>query len=125
MIVSGTQVIAELTGCNKLLLNDEQELRKILSAGIKECGFTQVQITSHQFSPIGVTAIAIVSESHVAIHTFPEFGHVSIDAYHCSEDSTPLYRLLNFLKKALSAQEVKSIEISRGHKLSVQHRVGG
>lgn len=122
MKVFGTQIIAELTGCDKLLLNNEEKLTKILSVGIEECGLTQVQISSHHFSPIGVTAIAIISESHVAIHTFPEFGHVSIDVYHCSDDATPLYRLLKFLKNTLSAQEVNSIEVSRGNDLSVQGR---
>lgn len=120
MKVDGRQLVAELTGCNKALLNDEKRLTVLLTAGIIESGLTQVHMSSHKFQPIGVTLIAIISESHVALHTFPESGHASLDVYHCNADSAPLYRLLKFLQSALGADNATHLEISRGAALNLQ-----
>lgn len=118
MKISGTHLVAELAGCDRLLLNDENKLKAILADGIRECGLTLVQMSSHKFTPVGVTVIAIISESHVALHTFPEAGHASLDIYHCTADTPPLHLLLTFLKTHFSATEVSHLQIARGSKLA-------
>lgn len=115
----GIHVAAELAGCPSDLLNDEHGLRALLGAGLRECGFLQLNCVSHQFHPIGVTVISIINESHVAIHTYPEARHASIDIFHCSTSSDSLFELLAFLKEGLRAQTCKVIEIFRGNRLHV------
>ncbi len=115
----GIQLVAELNGCSPNILNDEKQLRSLLTEAIHKCGLYQLNILSHKFDPIGVTVISIINESHVAIHTFPEANHASIDIFHCSNESDSLLKLLNFLKTELNAQEVKFMEISRGSALGV------
>jgi len=79
-------------------LNNKKKLRQILKTGIHKCGLTLKRLSSHQFNPVGVTVTAIISESHIAIHTYPEARHVSIDIFTCSADSQTPLKLLNFLK---------------------------
>ncbi|NIR49353.1 adenosylmethionine decarboxylase [candidate division KSB1 bacterium] len=117
MKTSGIELIAELNGCSSVILNDEEKLKHTLTDGIVKCGLHQVSVNSHKFQPIGVTVISIINESHIAIHTYPEAHHASVDIFHCSTDAEPLMNLLDFLKNTLNAKSVKFMEVSRGQKL--------
>jgi S-adenosylmethionine decarboxylase proenzyme len=119
MKTSGIQLIAEFIDCPPNLLNDENQLSLALTEGINKCGMHQVSLLSHKFDPIGVTVISIINESHIAIHTYPEAHHASIDIFHCSSESRSLFELLEHLKHKLRPQTVKFIEISRGDKLEL------
>ena len=120
MKTSGIQIIAEFSGCPPGLLNDEKRLKSILIEGINTCGLFQLNIISHKFEPIGVTVISIINESHIAIHTYPEARHASIDIFHCSPESESAFRLLKYLSKKLQSQDVKFIEVNRGDKLALR-----
>lgn len=118
----GNQLIAELTHCSNKILNNRAELEKILSFAIKECQIEQKGITSHQFKPIGVTVISIVSESHIAIHTYPEAQHVSIDIFTCSNDHRKSYQLLKCLEKSFKAKTSRTMRIFRGNPLAIKEK---
>ena len=120
MNTSGIHIIAEFSGCPPDLLNDEEQLKSILIDGINKCELFQLDTISHKFEPIGVTVISIINESHVAIHTYPEARHASIDIFHCSKESESAFRLLNSLSKKLQSQDVKFIEINRGDELALR-----
>lgn len=120
MKTDGIQLIAELNGCDSSLLDDRERLGRILSAGIERCGFHQISLNSHKFTPVGLTIIAIISESHIAIHTYPEAHHASVDIFHCSNDSRPLHDLLHYLKENFCAHSIKFMEVTRGQKLELQ-----
>jgi len=115
----GTQIIAEFLHCRKEVLNDREALEAILTEGIRECGLTFVNITSHCYSPLGITTIAVISESHVAIHTYPEARHASIDVFTCSPQRDPTARLLQYLIGALGPTTTRVAEISRGNPIEV------
>ncbi len=119
MNTSGIHLIAELSGCAPGLLNDENRIKSILIDGLKTCGLFYLNISSHKFDPIGVTVISIINESHIAIHTYPEAQHASLDIFHCSTESESLYKLLKFLSSKLQSQTVKFIEIKRGDQLAI------
>ncbi|MFQ5824068.1 MAG: adenosylmethionine decarboxylase [bacterium] len=116
---SGIQLIAEFYGCSTDVLNHERILKQVLMDGIEKSNLHQINVTSHKFDPIGITVIAIINESHIAIHTYPEAHHASIDIFHCSTDSYALFRLLEFLQNNLHPKSVKFMEISRGDKLEI------
>ena len=114
---AGTHLIAELSGCPAELLNDAGRLEAILTEGIRASGLHHLNVVSHQFDPFGVTIVAIISESHVALHTYPENGHVSLDIFHCSQESAPAEALRQYLASALGAQKAETMLIQRGEKL--------
>jgi spermidine synthase len=117
----GKQFIAEFINCSTDILNDEQNIEYILSNGIKKRGLNLVSINSHCFNPIGVTSIAIVAESHIAIHTYPEARHISLDIFTCSNDSQPPVNLLHFLKEKLDPDTVRIAAVTRGNPLEITH----
>lgn len=114
MKTAGIQILAELHNCDPTLLNDVNVLQDLICSSIAANGFNLVRVTGHQFKPAGVTIVAIISESHVCLHTFPESRHVSLDVFHCGSDEKPLVRFLGELKRCLKAEEVESMLVERG-----------
>jgi len=115
----GKQIIAEFINCSGRALNNKEEIESILAEGIQKSGLTLIGITGKQFFPVGVTSIAIISESHVAIHTYPEAGHASLDIFTCANGARNINKLLKFLREKLRPQTVRLMEIQRGNPLTV------
>ena len=70
-------------------LNKIEDVKPILDKIVKDCGLNVVNVSSHQFEPIGVTMVYVLSESHLSIHTYPEKGIVYMDLFCCSETFDP------------------------------------
>jgi S-adenosylmethionine decarboxylase len=109
--VVGRHVIAELLGGNPNLLNDERYLRAALKEAAERAGGTVLDVTSHKFTPQGVTALALLSESHISIHTWPEHGYSAVDVFTCGSHTNPQLAC-DFLKKALecTGESIKVLE---------------
>lgn len=114
----GSQIIAEFIHCHRDILNHKEELEALLKTGIERYDLKLKALNSYQFDPVGVTAIAIIGESHVALHTYPEAQHLSLDIFTCSPGSPNPQLLMNFLKEALEPEFVRYKELNRG--LSVE-----
>jgi S-adenosylmethionine decarboxylase proenzyme len=116
----GTHLLVEFCDCrNAALLDDVEQIEELIRKGLKVANFTLVELFSHKFFPIGVTSVAIISESHVSIHTYPETGHASIDIFHCSDGSAQLLLLMEFLKLHFKPAQSLYAEAVRGRKLQI------
>ena len=71
---------------------DPKALRGMFDELLRKAGFNVLSCTEHHFSPQGYTALWLLSESHFAVHTFPEFGRTYIELSSCN-----LHFYLNFL----------------------------
>ena len=109
--VVGRHVIAELLGGNPNLLNDERYIRAILKEAAERAGGTVLDVTSHKFTPQGVTALALLSESHISIHTWPENSYAAVDVFTCGNHTNPQLAC-DFMKKSLecTVESVKVLE---------------
>jgi S-adenosylmethionine decarboxylase len=109
--VVGRHVIAELLGGNPNLLNDERYIRAILKEAAERAGGTVLDVTSHKFTPQGVTALALLSESHISIHTWPENSYAAVDVFTCGSHTNPQLAC-DFMKKSLecTGESVKVLE---------------
>lgn len=114
----GNHIVSELINC-KSDLNDERAISEMVRNGINQCRLGLIKVISHRFSPIGVTVIAIISESHVAVHTFPEAKHASVDIYTCSKTPEPTNALLLYFKEVLRPQSTRTIRVKRGDELEI------
>lgn len=76
----------ELWGCQSL--NSVSVVELALREATEACGATLLDLSVHPFSPIGITGVAVVSESHIVIHTWPEYGYAAVDVFTCG-DSDP------------------------------------
>ncbi len=98
----GKHLILELYGCNSEKLNDELYLRYQLNSAAKLAKASVLNIVSHKFEPYGVTAIALLAESHLSIHTWPESKYSAIDIFTCGRNMKPNLAS-QFLIKSLEA----------------------
>ncbi|AHH96202.1 adenosylmethionine decarboxylase [Kutzneria viridogrisea] len=110
---TGQHVLAEMEGIEAALLNDEQRLREILATVLDQAGATVLEVTSKQFEPQGVTVLALLSESHASLHTYPEIGKVFVDVFTCGHRAKPEFAV-QLLAEALRTPVVHAKTIRRG-----------
>ena len=82
-------LLLELYRCDCEKLNDESFLRCILNRAAKLANATVLNLISNKFEPQGVTAIALLAESHISIHTWPESNYSAVDIFTCVKNMMP------------------------------------
>ena len=97
-------LLLELYGCDREKLNDECFLRCILNRAAKLANATVLNLISNKFEPQGVTAIALLAESHISIHTWPESNYSAVDIFTCGQNMYPELAS-QYLIQALKAEE--------------------
>ncbi len=85
----GRHCILELYQCDHAKLNDEAFIRTTITSSAKIAGATLINLVTHSFKPQGVTGLALLSESHISIHTWPEIGYAAIDVFTCGDHTMP------------------------------------
>lgn len=113
MKVLGTHLLAELTGCDAAVLDDLDRLQEIFNAAAGVAGATIVNTTSHRFAPHGVSVVVVISESHISVHTWPEYGYASVDFYTCGDAVQP-HKGLDYIRQQLGATDAQVQEVPRG-----------
>jgi S-adenosylmethionine decarboxylase len=98
----GKHCILELYDCDSDRLDDESFLRSAISNAALRAGATLLQLISHRFEPHGVTGLALLAESHISIHTWPESGYAAVDVFTCGDHTMP-ERACRELAEALGA----------------------
>lgn len=109
----GHQIVAEFYQCNSALLDDVEYIAKAMFDSAQVAGATIITQTFHHFSPYGVSGAVIIAESHLAIHTWPEYGYAAVDLFTCGS-SVSSEKAFDYLKKALEAEHVSTVELRRG-----------
>ncbi len=109
----GKHLLLELQDCDKEVLNDISFLRNTLLAAARECGATILGESFHQYSPQGISGIVIIAESHLFIHTWPEYGYAAADIFTCGNSVQP-ERAVEILMRELGSKNHSMVEIRRG-----------
>ena len=106
----GRHCILELYQCDHAKLNDEAFIRTTITSSAKIAGATLINLVTHSFKPQGVTGLALLAESHISIHTWPEIGFAAIDVFTCGDHTMPekACKLLSkeFLSKKFSFKNI-------------------
>ena len=97
-------LLLELYKCDYEKLNDESFLRCSLNRAAKFAKATVLNLISNKFEPQGVTAIALLAESHISIHTWPESNYSAVDIFTCGRNMLPEHAS-EYLIEALKAEE--------------------
>ena len=105
----GIHLIADYYGCDFERVNSPEFLEETLLEAVSVAGATLVQSVVHQFSPQGITAVAVVEESHFSIHTWPEFGYVAVDVFTCGNCSGELAEEVFHRKLKAKSKEIQWI----------------
>ena len=98
----GVHCILELYDCSPDRLNDRPLIAEALREAAKIAKSTLLGEVNHQFTPHGVTALALLAESHISIHTWPEDGYAAVDVFTCGEHTQP-EDACQYLAKVLQA----------------------
>ena len=111
--VLGVHHIAELCGCNVDLLNDSEFISTSLRQAVEHANATLLEEIKYEFTPQGITAVCLLSESHISIHTWPEKGYAAVDIFTCGSHTMP-ERACRFMADALESVEPKFTVLKRG-----------
>ena len=118
----GNHLLLELYGCNSEKLNDELYLRCQLNSAAKLAKASVLNIVSNKFEPYGVTAIALLAESHLSIHTWPESQYSAIDIFTCGRNMKPKLAS-QFLIECLEASNYLLKSIARAFPSQIENQI--
>ena len=109
----GRQLLLELKECDKEVINDLSFLKGVMLKAADEAGATVLGESFHQFNPHGVSGVVVIAESHLFIHTWPEYGYVGIDIFTCGDSVQP-EKAAEILVRKLGAKNYSALELQRG-----------
>lgn len=111
----GTHIIAELFDCQNI--NNLSFVRTALIEAARVCGATILHTKFHQFSPQGLTGYILLAESHISIHTWPEYNYAAVDVFTCGPMNTE--KAVHYLVGQFNAQKVDIRKMERGAKKAI------
>ena len=109
----GRHLLVEYSGCDREILDDVECIQRLIEEAAVEAGATIVQSVFHRFNPFGVSGVVVIAESHLAIHTWPEYGYAAVDLFTCGTQVDP-WKSHGFLREALGATSIETNEVPRG-----------
>lgn len=111
---AGAHLIIDLYDARKL--DDLPYIRETLKECVEKAGATLLHIHLHPFQPMGVSGVAVLAESHISVHTWPEAGYAAFDVFMCGEAKPE--KCVEVLKRAFAPARTEVSEILRGEKVA-------
>lgn len=128
MRILGQHVLVEFYECNKNTLNDTALIQKHMEEAAVKSNATIVSSSFHRFNPHGVSGVVVIAESHLAIHTWPEYNYAAVDLFTCGSNVNP-WIAFELLFDRLEALNYSTNEVSRGlpdtedsYDIQIQHK---
>lgn len=112
MRTEGKHIIMDASGCSPELLNDLNYLKELLVEAAEKANATVLNVAFHHFTPQGVSGVVVISESHLSIHTWPEYGYAALDFYTCGDIDPKA--ACEYVADSLKAGHVLTTEVARG-----------
>lgn len=109
----GTHLLIELRDCSPEILKSLEKVRNALVSAAKEAKATIVDISFHEFNPFGISGVVVIAESHLTIHTWPEYGYAAVDIFTCGDIIKPEVAA-SYLIKQFECKNPSVVEIKRG-----------
>ncbi len=109
----GTHLLLELRDCNPKTLSSLEFVQETLKNAALEAKATIVEVAFHEFSPFGISGMVVIAESHLSIHTWPEYGYAAVDVFTCGDLIDPRVAA-TFLIEKFECKSPSIIEMKRG-----------
>ena len=109
----GRHTTADFYGCRHAPLNDLDQLQTLVATAVTAANLRMLSVQSYQFEPEGITVVALLTDGHMGIHTYPELGFAAIDIFTCDSQSLP-EKALASIKTVLAPEKTKNTLIKRG-----------
>jgi len=102
--VVGRHIYGNLIGCPSELLSNEEYLKGVVVEAAQKGNMTLLDVKTWKIG-VGVTVVAVILESHITIHTWPEYGYATLDVYSCGSHTDP-YKAFRYIASKLHPKKV-------------------
>jgi len=109
----GRHLLLELLDCDPEALNSLDIVRTSMVEAAKRAQATIIDVVFHEFNPFGISGVVVIAESHLAIHTWPEYRYAAVDVFSCGESLQPQLAV-DYLVEQLGAARASVVELQRG-----------
>jgi S-adenosylmethionine decarboxylase len=109
----GIHLLIEFTLCNRQKIDNIDYLESVMSQAAEVAGATVLKTAFQDFNPQGVSGVVVIAESHLTIHSWPEYGYAAVDIFTCGTKVDP-FKAAQFLKEELEAEDMQVKYFQRG-----------
>ena len=109
----GIHLLLELKDCNTGIIKNLDEVRNSMVSAAKKARATIIDVSFHEFSPFGISGMVVIAESHLSIHTWPEYGYAAVDIFTCGDVIKP-EAAARFLIDKFGCKNPSMTEMKRG-----------
>ncbi len=113
MYALGTHLLVELRDCNPAILRSLENVRDALVSAAKEAKATIIDISFHEFNPFGISGMVVIAESHLSIHTWPEYNYAAVDIFTCGDVIKPEVAAASIIER-FESKSPSMVEMKRG-----------
>jgi S-adenosylmethionine decarboxylase len=109
----GRHLLLELFDCDAEAINSLETVKTSMVEAAKRAQATIVDVVFHEFNPFGISGVVVIAESHLAIHTWPEYRYAAVDVFSCGDVLQPQVAA-DYLVEQLGASRASVVELQRG-----------
>lgn len=106
-------MLLELFDCDAQVINNLETVKGTLVEAAKRAQATIVDVVFHEFNPFGISGVVVIAESHLSIHTWPEYRYAAVDIFSCGDVLKPDVAA-NYLVEQFGAERASIVELQRG-----------
>ncbi len=99
--------------------NSPEAVRAAIVDACDQGNLSLLKVFIHQFKPFGISGVAMIAESHITIHTWPEYSFIAVDIYSTKKD-VDVDRMARAMKAAFAPGQVNQVEIQRGKRRNIR-----
>ncbi len=109
----GKHLLVELKDCNPEIIKDLNTVREAMLTAARQARATIIDVAFHEFSPFGISGMIVIAESHLSIHTWPEYGYAAVDIFTCGDIIKPELAA-RYLIERFESKNPSIVEMKRG-----------
>jgi S-adenosylmethionine decarboxylase len=109
----GRHLLLELFDCDSDAINNLEAVKGSLVEAAKRAQATIVDVVFHEFNPFGISGVVVIAESHLSIHTWPEYRYAAVDIFSCGDTLRPEVAAA-YLVEQFGAEHTSVVEMQRG-----------
>jgi S-adenosylmethionine decarboxylase len=109
----GRHLLLELYDCSSEVLNSLESVKTAMVEAAKRAEATIIDVVFHEFNPFGISGVVVIAESHLSIHTWPEYRYAAVDIFSCGDTIKPA-EAANYLVEQFRANRASCVEVKRG-----------
>jgi S-adenosylmethionine decarboxylase len=109
----GRHLLLELFDCDVAVTNNIDIVKRVMLEAAQVAQATVVDVVFHAFSPFGISGVVVIAESHLSIHTWPEYKYAAVDIFSCG-DVLPPEVAANYLVEQFGAERTSVVDVQRG-----------